>query len=154
MSRLFIRSLSYRRTPHYNGWWDLILNKASLPTAMATERMPLSIPFEAIEPTQTATTTAVASQSNVVYLKGKQIQLPQKPASPDNCCMSGCVHCVWDLYQEDMEEYNEKKREIRDQFKEAGEPLPPELQKRQDDQAEEMDPTMKAFLEMEKKLKR
>ena len=51
-------------------------------------------------------------------------------------------------------EYNEKKREIRDQFKEAGEPLPPELQKRQDDQAEEMDPTMKAFLEMEKKLKR
>ncbi|KAI8327898.1 hypothetical protein EDC96DRAFT_453079 [Choanephora cucurbitarum] len=87
MSRLFIRSLSYKRTPHYDGWWDLILNKASLPTVTATERMPLSIPFEAIEPIQTSTTSAVASQPTVVYLKGKPIQLPQKPASPDNCCM-------------------------------------------------------------------
>jgi len=28
-----------------------------------------------------------------------------RPAEPDNCCMSGCVHCVWDLYREEVEEW-------------------------------------------------
>ncbi|KAI4386790.1 hypothetical protein MLD38_004692 [Melastoma candidum] len=29
---------------------------------------------------------------------------PEKP-SPDDCCGSGCVRCVWDVYYEDLEEY-------------------------------------------------
>lgn len=29
--------------------------------------------------------------------------MPPKPEEPDNCCMSGCVNCVWDLYREEME---------------------------------------------------
>ncbi|KAI5794284.1 oxidoreductase-like protein, partial [Peziza echinospora] len=29
----------------------------------------------------------------------------KKPEEPDNCCMSGCVNCVWDLYREDLEEW-------------------------------------------------
>lgn len=28
-----------------------------------------------------------------------------RPAEPDNCCMSGCVNCVWDLFREEMEEW-------------------------------------------------
>ncbi|KAI8372097.1 hypothetical protein BD560DRAFT_328589 [Blakeslea trispora] len=86
MSRLFMRSLSYKRLPEYDGWWDLVLNRASLPTA-TTERVPLSIPFEAIEPTQTTNTAVATNQPTIVYLKGNPIQLPQKPAAPDNCCM-------------------------------------------------------------------
>jgi hypothetical protein len=31
------------------------------------------------------------------------VKIPPKPDEPDNCCMSGCIHCVWDLYREDME---------------------------------------------------
>ncbi len=27
----------------------------------------------------------------------------QRPKEPDNCCMSGCVHCVWDTYREEVE---------------------------------------------------
>lgn len=58
------------------------------------------------------------------------------------------------MYQEDMEEYAARKKEIKKQFLDAGEPLPRELDPANavDDAVEEMDPTMKAFLEMEKKL--
>jgi hypothetical protein len=58
------------------------------------------------------------------------------------------------MYQEDMEEYSQKKRELRDKFIQAGEPIPIELDPSKTvDVIEEMDPTMKAFLEMEKKMK-
>jgi len=56
------------------------------------------------------------------------------------------------MYQEDMDEYAARKKEIKKQFVDAGEPLPKELDSSSKDVVEEMDPTMKAFLEMEKKL--
>lgn len=31
------------------------------------------------------------------------VPVPPRPAEPDNCCMSGCVHCVWDDYRDDVE---------------------------------------------------
>ncbi|KAJ4150387.1 hypothetical protein LMH87_011139 [Akanthomyces muscarius] len=33
------------------------------------------------------------------------VRVPPQPEEPDNCCMSGCVNCVWDLYREEMEEW-------------------------------------------------
>ncbi|XP_024978148.1 uncharacterized protein LOC112515510 [Cynara cardunculus var. scolymus] len=30
---------------------------------------------------------------------------PEKPL-PGDCCGSGCVRCVWDIYYEELEEYN------------------------------------------------
>jgi hypothetical protein len=33
------------------------------------------------------------------------ILVPPKPEEPDNCCMSGCVNCVWDRYRDEMEEW-------------------------------------------------
>src|SRR5687768_17770219 len=41
------------------------------------------------------------------------------PEEPDNCCMSGCVNCVWDLFREDMEEYTAKKSEGEARLKAA-----------------------------------
>jgi hypothetical protein len=41
------------------------------------------------------------------------VTVPPKPAEPDNCCMSGCVNCVWDLYRDDMEEWAEKSAQAR-----------------------------------------
>jgi hypothetical protein len=33
------------------------------------------------------------------------VLVPPKPEEPDNCCMSGCVNCVWDRYRDEMEEW-------------------------------------------------
>lgn len=33
------------------------------------------------------------------------VAIPPRPREPDNCCMSGCAHCVWDDYRDDMEEW-------------------------------------------------
>lgn len=33
------------------------------------------------------------------------VPVPPQPEEPDNCCMSGCVHCVWDDFRDEMEEW-------------------------------------------------
>ncbi|KAE8146081.1 oxidoreductase-like protein [Aspergillus avenaceus] len=33
------------------------------------------------------------------------VAIPPRPEEPGNCCMSGCVHCVWDDYRDEMEEW-------------------------------------------------
>ena len=35
-------------------------------------------------------------------------EAPEKPL-PGDCCGSGCVRCVWDIYFEELEVYNAKK---------------------------------------------
>jgi len=44
---------------------------------------------------------AIRSQSRLVT----GVLVPPRPEEPDNCCMSGCVNCVWDRYRDDMEEW-------------------------------------------------
>jgi hypothetical protein len=53
--------------------------------------------------------TTIAAASQVVA----GITVPPKPAEPDNCCMSGCVNCVWDLYRDEMEEWAEASAQAR-----------------------------------------
>ncbi|KAI0401101.1 oxidoreductase-like protein [Xylaria palmicola] len=33
------------------------------------------------------------------------VLVPPRPEEPDNCCMSGCVNCVWDQYRDELEEW-------------------------------------------------
>lgn len=44
------------------------------------------------------------------------IMVPPKPEEPDNCCMSGCVNCVWDVYRDDLEEWASKSAEARERL--------------------------------------
>jgi hypothetical protein len=39
------------------------------------------------------------------------VWVPPRPDEPDNCCMSGCVNCVWDRYGEELEEWALKRKE-------------------------------------------
>jgi len=41
------------------------------------------------------------------------ITVPPKPEEPDNCCMSGCVNCVWDRFRDEFEEWAAKSAEAR-----------------------------------------
>ncbi len=33
------------------------------------------------------------------------VRVPPRPDEPDNCCMSGCVNCVWDRYRDEIEDW-------------------------------------------------
>ncbi|KAG4438476.1 hypothetical protein IFR05_006044 [Cadophora sp. M221] len=39
------------------------------------------------------------------------VWVPPKPDEPDNCCMSGCVNCVWDRYGDELEEWAAARKE-------------------------------------------
>lgn len=34
------------------------------------------------------------------------MSMPARPKEPDNCCMSGCTNCVWDIYREELETWS------------------------------------------------
>ncbi|KAG7763142.1 hypothetical protein KL946_003958 [Ogataea haglerorum] len=52
-----------------------------------------------------------SSRRDVSYRSIKRniagVMVPKRPIEPDNCCMSGCVNCVWELYGEDLEEWKQ-----------------------------------------------
>lgn len=41
------------------------------------------------------------------------VPIPPRPAEPDNCCMSGCVHCVWDDYRDEVESWAVRLRQAQ-----------------------------------------
>lgn len=38
------------------------------------------------------------------------VMVPDKPLEPDNCCMSGCINCVWEMYNDDVKDWNVKRK--------------------------------------------
>ncbi|KAJ1805141.1 hypothetical protein LPJ56_006588, partial [Coemansia sp. RSA 2599] len=78
--------------------------------------------------------------------------LPPKPEPPSDgdCCLSGCEFCVWDLYDEDMREYQKQAGIVRKAFEDQGKEVPEHL--RPENIRDSVDPTMRAFLDMEREM--
>ncbi|KAJ2772842.1 hypothetical protein IWQ57_001587 [Coemansia nantahalensis] len=78
--------------------------------------------------------------------------LPPKPEPPsnDDCCLSGCEFCVWDLYDEDMRAYQKQATEVRVALEAQGRPVPEQL--RPEFLRDTVDPSMRAFLDMEREM--
>jgi hypothetical protein len=66
----------------------------------------------------------------------------KEPEMPDNCCGNMCRDCVWNVYFDEMEKYQAK-------LKEKERAVAAATQSQSQDPATE---SMKAFMEMEKKL--
>jgi len=69
---------------------------------------------------RTPSTPSTPPVANIVF--GSRITSPAaaraqkgwaeaRPAEPDNCCMSGCVNCVWDLFREEVEEWAARQKQ-------------------------------------------
>jgi hypothetical protein len=48
------------------------------------------------------------------------VTVPDKPTEPDNCCMSGCINCVWELFNDDLKHWNDKRKEAALKLKQKG----------------------------------
>ena len=48
------------------------------------------------------------------------VPVPPRPDEPDNCCMSGCVHCVWDDYRDEVEGWAVRVRQAQAKASGAG----------------------------------
>lgn len=84
-----------------------------------------------------------------------QLQLAnlKKPVAPssEECCMSGCAVCVWDLYEESFQEYKSKNNILQNAIAQLQDGSCPLIMEK-DDEKEEIDPSIKAFRDMERKL--
>ncbi|CAH2355042.1 UPF0651 protein, mitochondrial [[Candida] railenensis] len=48
------------------------------------------------------------------------VKVPARPNEPDNCCMSGCINCVWELFNDDLKDWNSKRKEAAVNLRKTG----------------------------------
>lgn len=103
----------------------------------------------------------------------RDVYVPTKPAppGPEECCQSGCVNCVYVLYADNVDEHKRAMRDIRRKLRTYDPPIredewdttllgpmpnAPDTQDDHDhvDEAAPADPSLAAFLELERKLKK
>ncbi|KAI9281073.1 hypothetical protein BY458DRAFT_430205, partial [Sporodiniella umbellata] len=86
LSTMFLRRFHSKRIPSYEGYWSQLLqqpqSKSSLPVRQA-----VSVPIEIV-----AEEPVVIKPREYVFLQGNKIEIPEKPESPTDCCMSGCAY--------------------------------------------------------------
>ncbi|TIA72217.1 hypothetical protein E3P92_02099 [Wallemia ichthyophaga] len=106
------------------------------------------------------------------------VEIPTKPnqPAPDECCMSGCPNCTYDIYADDLANYLAVAPKAASQLESKGVALDrwpmdlrgfagsdsskspleaeAEAEKTADKLVSDLDPTMRAFLEMERNLKK
>lgn len=103
----------------------------------------------------------------------RDVYVPTKPMPPgsEECCQSGCVNCVYTLYADNVKEHKKAMREIRSRLQKCDPPIredewdtnllgpmpnAPDTQGDDDvvDEPKPADPSLAAFLELERKLQK
>lgn len=104
------------------------------------------------------------AQAKAVTVLG--IKIPARPEEPTNCCGSGCINCVWELYKDEVDDWRQLRKKAQSMLmkpenksvkwpKELG-PEPTNRGKAtvdtQDDEDVGLDPGIAAFIATEKRL--
>ncbi|KAI9827843.1 MAG: hypothetical protein M1832_004332 [Thelocarpon impressellum] len=102
------------------GFYQVLLEQAPQQAAPASRTRPTPLP-----PTQLPTTDREERLAKARVVFGSRLAgptrrrsemerastriagvlVPRRPSEPDNCCMSGCVNCVWDRYRDELEDW-------------------------------------------------
>jgi hypothetical protein len=113
-----------------DGFYAALLETPLANTAPATRPPPIALPQDDLSKTEREEAIARARVVFGSSLAGPQrraeiekksinvagILVPPRPSEPDNCCMSGCVNCVWEQYREDLEEWASRSAEAREKI--------------------------------------
>jgi len=80
------------------------LNINTKPRIQRTSSYYFFQPYQMAEPARTDNTPA----PHPIQPTAEKKEVPPPPEKPDpgDCCGSGCVRCVWDVYYDELEEYN------------------------------------------------
>ncbi|KAK2049394.1 hypothetical protein LZ31DRAFT_457031 [Colletotrichum somersetense] len=103
-------------------YYEAILNDPQPIPEVKPEEPPSSSPVPTTPPPKSAAERAAivfgsplagpaARKQRLEELRQKStviagVRVPPRPEEPDNCCMSGCVDCVWERYREEMEDWS------------------------------------------------
>ncbi|WDK22581.1 oxidoreductase-like protein [Colletotrichum graminicola] len=102
-------------------YYEAILNDPQPIPEVKSEEPPSSSPVPTPPPKSAAEKAAIvfgsalagpaARKQRLEELRNKStmiagVLVPPRPEEPDNCCMSGCVNCVWERYREEMEDWS------------------------------------------------
>lgn len=92
------RNFTLKRSFAYNS----ITSPSKSPVTMATTKSGNLV--------ETPTEETDKKKEEVTEDKKEEVYIPPPPEKPEpgDCCGSGCVRCVWDVYYEELEEYNNK----------------------------------------------
>ncbi|POR32188.1 Uncharacterized protein TPAR_07625 [Tolypocladium paradoxum] len=92
----------------------------SPPPATVAEKARIVFGSRLLGPAEQADRLAT-KMAQSTYIAG--VLVPPRPEEPDNCCMSGCVNCVWDRFRDDMEEWSAKKNDAQTRLKAGGQTM-------------------------------
>lgn len=116
-------------SPPIDDYYSLLLSQPLESVSSAVHSLAKNTPHPPIEPSSSK--EAVLAEARIIFgsrLAGPAehrrdidsrsalvagVLVPPRPQEPDNCCMSGCVNCVWDIYREDLEEWADRSRQAR-----------------------------------------
>ncbi|PFH47977.1 hypothetical protein AMATHDRAFT_150850 [Amanita thiersii Skay4041] len=91
----------------------------------------------------------------VVVFRGLEVPREPQPPGSDDCCMSGCAVCVYDLYEEAREKYNDAINGIKKKLEEMGVPKtswPREVLGEREGKKSQKNVVMDAFEALERQL--